>query len=147
MLHSDNAYFIKHMRVTGQVCRTNYHPHTAFRGFGGPKGVAMIERIIEKIAHAVGKDPLEVRKLNCYRDGDGCNVTHYGQIVENNCLPELLERLEKTCDYKRRRTEIDEHNRALLSAPGTGTLVLGKSTKSIDATALMWAFFEAHSKP
>ena len=52
---------------TGQVCRTHYHPHTAFRGFGGPKGVATIEHIIEEIAHVLKKDPLDIRKLNVYR--------------------------------------------------------------------------------
>lgn len=110
MLHSDNAYFIPHMRVTGQVCRTNYHPHTAFRGFGGPKGVAMIEKIIEEVAHYLGKDPLEIRKLNCYEDKNGRNITHYDQVVENNCLPKLLSDLEKECDYLARRKEIEAHN-------------------------------------
>jgi xanthine dehydrogenase large subunit len=110
MLHSDNAYFIPHLRVTGQVCRTNYHPHTAFRGFGGPKGVAMIEKIIEEVAHRLGKDPLEIRKLNCYSDVGGRNITHYDQVVENNCLPKLLSDLEKESHYVSRRREIDAHN-------------------------------------
>lgn len=111
MLHCDNAYFIPNVRITGQVCRTNFHPHTAFRGFGGPKGVATIERIIEEIAHAIGKDPLEIRQLNCYTDESGRNVAPYGQVIENNCLPELFARLEKDCDYYRRRGEIAELNR------------------------------------
>lgn len=110
MLHSDNAYFIQHMRVTGQVCRTNYHPHTAFRGFGGPKGVAMIEKIIEEVAHHLGKDPLEIRKMNCYEDKNGRNITHYDQVVENNCLPRLLSDLEKESNYNQRRKEIEAHN-------------------------------------
>lgn len=110
MLHSDNAYFIPHLRVTGQVCRTNYHPHTAFRGFGGPKGVAMIEKIIEEVAHYLGKDPLEIRKLNCYTDEGGRNITHYDQVVENNCLPQLLSDLEKESNYVARRKEIEAHN-------------------------------------
>ena len=38
MLHSDNAYYIENINVVGQVCKTNHHPHTAFRGFGGPAG-------------------------------------------------------------------------------------------------------------
>ena len=81
MLHSDNAYFIPHVRIRGQVCRTNFHPHTAFRGFGGPKGVATIEQIIEQVAHALGKDALEIRKLNCYSDRGGRDITPYGQKV------------------------------------------------------------------
>jgi xanthine dehydrogenase large subunit len=108
MLHSDNAYFIPHMRVRGQVCRLHYHPHTAFRGFGGPKGVAMIESIMEDIAQVTHKDPLEVRKLNCYREG--ADITHYGQKVENNLLPSLFEKLERDCDYKKRRKEIEQWN-------------------------------------
>jgi xanthine dehydrogenase large subunit len=127
MLHCDNAYFIPNVRVTGQVCRTNFHPHTAFRGFGGPKGVATIEQIIEKIAHAVGKDALEVRKLNCYRDEGGRNITHYGQLVENNCLPELFERLEKECDYAKRRAAIEKHN----AQAGEGELLRGLSLTAV----------------
>jgi xanthine dehydrogenase large subunit len=110
MLHIDNAYFIPNLRVSGQVCRTNYHPHTAFRGFGGPKGVATIELIVEKIAHHLGLDPLEVRKRNCYSVSGDRAITHYGQKVENNCLPELFAKLEKDCDYQKRRAEIRAHN-------------------------------------
>ncbi len=114
MLHCENAYFIPNVRATGQVCRTHFHPHTAFRGFGGPKGVATIERIIEEVAHFLRIDPLEVRKKNCYSDADGRNITPYGQKVENNCLPELFEKLEKDCDYSTRRREIEAHNKKAL---------------------------------
>ena len=116
MLHIDNAYFIPHLRVTGQICRTNYHPHTAFRGFGGPKGVATIEKIIEEIAHKLGKDPLEIRKINCYTDKEDRNKTHYGQVIENNLLPDLLAKLEKSCDYGKRRREIELHNQKVLKS-------------------------------
>lgn len=116
MLHIDNSYFIPNLRVTGQVCKTHYHPHTAFRGFGGPKGVATIEKIIEEIAHRLGKDPLDIRKLNVYESKDGRNVTHYGQVVENNCLPELLSKLEKSSDYRARRSEITASNREIQEA-------------------------------
>ena len=108
MLHIDNAYFIPNLRVTGQVCRTNFHPHTAFRGFGGPKGVATIERIIEEIAHELGMDPLDVRKANCYRKD--FEITHYGQKVENNCLPKILSDLEQSSGYRKRREKIRVHN-------------------------------------
>lgn len=110
MLHADNSYFIPHMRVTGQVCRTHYHPHTAFRGFGGPKGVATIEKIMEQIAHHLKLDPLSVRKINLYSDENGRNLTHYGQIVKNNCLERLHDELAKSCGYHARRDEIRNYN-------------------------------------
>ena len=109
MLHSDNAYFIPNVRIQGQVCRTNFHPHTAFRGFGGPKGVATIEKIIEEIAHHLKIDPLNVRMKNVYRPG--FDLTPYGQKVDKNYLPELFEELEKDCDYRKRRTEIEKFNK------------------------------------
>ncbi len=109
MLHSDNAYFLPAARIVGQVCRTNVHPHTAFRGFGGPKGVAMIESIIEDIAHHLGIDPLDVRKRNAYRGPDR-DVTPYGQKLENNLLPELFDAIESRADYRARRAEIARFN-------------------------------------
>ena len=112
MLHSDNAYFIPSVEVMGQVCKTNYHPHTAFRGFGGPKGVAAIEGIIEDIARTLKKDALDIRKLNVYREG--FDKTHYGQTVENNLLPKLFKDLETSCDYRTRRKEISAHNKKVL---------------------------------
>lgn len=111
MLHSDNSYFIPHMRVVGQVCKTNHHSHTAFRGFGGPKGVATAEKIIEEIAHYLKKDPIDVRKINLYSDVDGRNTTHYGQLVENNVLERLVTELEKRSDYRKRRQEITKFNK------------------------------------
>lgn len=110
MLHSDSSYYIPNMRVTGQVCKTHHHPHTAFRGFGGPKGVATTEKIIEEIAHVLKIDPLEVRKINLYSDKDNRNITHYGQLVKNNCLERLHTDLEAKCDYKKRRKEIEKYN-------------------------------------
>lgn len=111
MLHIDNAYYIPNLRVQGQVCRTNHHSHTAFRGFGGPKGVATIEKIIEQIAHFLKKDSLLVRKINLYTDLADRNRTHFGQLVKNNVLSKLTSELEKECDYQKRRQTIEEFNK------------------------------------
>ncbi len=116
MLHSDSAYYIPNIRVVGRVCRTNMQPHTAFRGFGAPKGVIVVERIIEEIASLLGIDALEIRKRNCYQASR--NLTHYGQRLQNNCLPELFKRLEKTSDYKKRRQAIDRFNENSLENGG-----------------------------
>ncbi len=66
MLHADNAYMIPAMRIESHRLRTNTQSATAYRGFGGPQGMIGIERVLDHVAHAVGRDPLEVRRLNFY---------------------------------------------------------------------------------
>jgi xanthine dehydrogenase large subunit len=87
MFHSDNCYRVPDMTVTGRVCRTNHVSHTAFRGFGGPQGMLVIEEILDRVARATGLPPHDVRARNFYRDGD---VTHYGQPVRH---PERIARI------------------------------------------------------
>jgi xanthine dehydrogenase large subunit len=109
MLHLDNAYFLPNVRIEGRVCRTNLPSNTAFRGFGGPQGISVIENIIEEIAGVLGVDAMDVRQVNCYGIHDR-NTTHYGQLIRNNVLPELLESIRRECDYDLRRIAIDEFN-------------------------------------
>ncbi|MHA7870425.1 MAG: xanthine dehydrogenase molybdopterin binding subunit [Salipiger thiooxidans] len=71
MLHSDNAYDIPSLRVESHRLRTNTQSATAYRGFGGPQGMLGIERVLDHVAHALGRDPLEVRRLNYYADRTG----------------------------------------------------------------------------
>lgn len=109
MLHSDNAYFIPNIEIQGIVCRTNHHPHTAFRGFGGPQGIAVIENLMEDIAQVVGKDPYEVRKINCYHGHN--NTAPYGQEIANNTLPEIFEKLTSESEYKARYENVLAFNK------------------------------------
>ncbi len=111
LFHLDNAYYLPAAHVTGQACRTNLPPNTAFRGFGGPQGVAVIESILQEIAEKLGLDALDVRRRNLYRDGDEtCNTTHYGQVVRDHVLAETLSELEKSSDYRLRMALIEEFN-------------------------------------
>ena len=103
MLHADNAYYIPHFAVSGTVCRTNLPPNTAMR-LRRPQGVAAIENVIEDVAAFLGIDPLVVRLRNCYQ-GEGRDVTPYGQVVSRNTLPRVIERLAETSEYARRRDE------------------------------------------
>ncbi len=109
MLHIDNAYFLPHARIAGRVCRTNLPPNTAFRGFGGPQGVGVIENIMEEIATFLNVDPLLIRERNLYGT-QGRNRTHYGQIVENNTLPQLFSQLAAQCQYYQRQEDIRVFN-------------------------------------
>jgi len=109
MFHADNAYFLPNARISGYRGKTHTVSNTAFRGFGGPKGVLLAEAVIEEIACTVGKDALDVRKLNCYQEGK--TKTPYGQDVEENVLLTLIEELEETSDYRARREAIRVFNK------------------------------------
>ena len=111
MFHSDNVYFLKNARITSQRMKTNSVSNTAFRGFGGPQGMAGIEHVMDAIAMTLGKDPLEVRKTNFY-GGNGRDVTPYHMTVEDNVIPEIVAELEESADYRRRREEIRAFNTA-----------------------------------
>ena len=102
LFHADNAYFYPHVRLTSRPMKTNTVSNTAFRGFGGPQGVVAAERMIEEIAFALGKDPLEVRKANFYGP-EGRDLTPYHQQVTDNILERLVGELEKSADYQARR--------------------------------------------
>jgi len=109
LFHSDNAYYLPAVRLTGWPCKTNTVSNTAFRGFGGPQGMVGIEHVVDEIARELGKDPLDVRRLNLY-GGAGRNVTPYHQEVDGFIVPKLLDRVEASADYRARRTEIDAWN-------------------------------------
>ncbi|MCR4510096.1 xanthine dehydrogenase molybdopterin binding subunit [Pseudomonas sp. 32.2.56] len=109
MFHSDNAYFLGNATINGHRCKTNTASNTAYRGFGGPQGMVAIEEIMDAVARSLGKDPLEVRKLNYYGKTER-NVTHYHQTVEHNVIHEMTAELEASSDYAKRREEIRAFN-------------------------------------
>ena len=111
LFHADNCYYSPQVLLVSAPLKTNTVSNTAFRGFGGPQGMLGAERLIEEIAFALGRDPLEIRKANLY-GGPGRDVTPYHQTVEDNLAPEIIGALERDCDYAARREEIRTHNAA-----------------------------------
>ena len=109
VFHADNAYFLSDVEIASYRCKLNTQSHTAFRGFGGPQGVIVIEAILGDIARQLGLDPLDVRRRNLYGVGER-NVTHYQMTVEDNILPELLSELEQSSEYRRRQQAISAWN-------------------------------------
>jgi xanthine dehydrogenase large subunit len=131
MLHADNCYFIPHMAVESHRLRTHTASATAFRGFGGPQGMLGVERVVDHIAHALGLDPLAVRRRNFYASApDGgasppapprsisarkkqqVQTTHYGMPVEDFVADAIVDRLVETSDYHARRAAIRDWNAA-----------------------------------
>ena len=80
MLHADNCYHLAHIRIESHRLRTNTQSATAFRGFGGPQGMLGIERVLDHVAFAVGREPLAVRKLNFYHPMAGSVATPGGAM-------------------------------------------------------------------
>jgi xanthine dehydrogenase large subunit len=109
LFHCDNAYFYPAVKAVSAPLYTNTVSNTAFRGFGGPQGMVGAERVIDEVAFATGKDPLEIRKINFYGTSDR-NVTPYHQTVEDNIIQRIVAELEESSDYARRRRTIDAFN-------------------------------------
>ena len=110
--HFDNAYYLSDVDITAMCGKTNTQSNTAFRGFGGPQGAIAIEYIIDDIARNLGMDGLDIRKINFYgrNDGEGRNITQYGQKVLDNVIHELVAELEQSSDYRARREAIRAFN-------------------------------------
>ena len=109
LFHIDNCYYFPAARLQSVPLKTNTVSNTAFRGFGGPQGMMVGERIIQEIAYDLQKDPLEIRKVNLYGINENC-ITPYHQKVEDNIALRIIKELELKSDYKSRRKEIIEFN-------------------------------------
>jgi xanthine dehydrogenase large subunit len=104
MFHADNAYALNAATIRSRRLKTHTVSNTAFRGFGGPQGMAGIERVIDGIAFALGHDPLDVRKANFYPPAGG--VTPYHMEVTDCVIAEIVDELEASSDYRSRRAAI-----------------------------------------
>ncbi|HEY2014891.1 MAG TPA: molybdopterin cofactor-binding domain-containing protein, partial [Bryobacteraceae bacterium] len=110
MFHADNAYFLPSVEITGFVCRTHKTSQTAFRGFGGPQGMLVIEEILDRIARTLCVPPEVVRERNFYREGQ---TTHYGAPVKDAARIETIwNRLLDTSGFRARRDSADRFNAA-----------------------------------
>ena len=83
VFHADSSYYLPDVTITGYGCKTNTVSNTAFRGFGGPQGMAATEYVVDEIARHLSRDPLEVRLANLYGRDDR-NVTPYFQTIRDN---------------------------------------------------------------
>jgi xanthine dehydrogenase molybdopterin binding subunit/xanthine dehydrogenase small subunit len=111
LFHLDNAYYIPNVEFSGRVVKTNLASNTAFRGFGGPQGMLVIEEILDRIARRTGLAPELVRARNLYRGTGETNTTHYGQEIEDNRLQRIWSELTKSSEFAARREQLRQWNR------------------------------------
>ncbi len=110
LFHCDNAYLIPALDASGWVCKTHKTSQTAFRGFGGPQGMLVIEDILDRVARNLRLDPDVVRERNFYREGD---ATHYGQLVKDAArIARIWGELKESSRFAARSNEVKEFNGA-----------------------------------
>ncbi len=117
MLHADNAYNLPAARIESHRLKTNTQSATAYRGFGGPQGILGIERVMDHIAHDLGRDLHGVQRVNYYADASGGDIsgtkmqtTPYHMPVEDFVLNALSEALVVSADYSARRAAVAKWN-------------------------------------
>ncbi|ANJ26216.1 xanthine dehydrogenase molybdopterin binding subunit [Agromyces aureus] len=108
LCHLDNAYWIPNVHADGRIVKTNKTSQTAFRGFGGPQGVFLIEDILGRVAPALGIAPADLRRRNFYRQGQS---TPYGQLVKDaGRIEAIWSELLADSDFAARTAEIEAFN-------------------------------------
>ena len=112
MLHADNAYLLDHLRITSHRMKTHTQSATAFRGFGGPQGMLGIERVMDHVAHALGMDAAQVRRVNYYAAAgeNDAQTTPYHMPVTDFELHAMTDELLAQSDYTARRAAIADWN-------------------------------------
>ncbi len=103
LFHGTNSYFIPNVHITAHCCKTHLPPNTAFRGFGGPQGMFVIEAAIVKAAHEIGVDPFKIQEANLLKNKD---VFSYGQIVDQCEAKSTWEALKISHDFEKTKREI-----------------------------------------
>ena len=109
LLHSTNSYFVPNVRVSGACCRTNLPPNTAFRGFGGPQGMFVMESAIARAAELLGLPREELQRRNMIRPGD---TFPFGQQVADDHASRAWDQAAETYDLPKLRREVETFNAA-----------------------------------
>jgi xanthine dehydrogenase large subunit len=107
LFHATNSYFVPNVEVTAYSCRTHLPPNTAFRGFGGPQGMFVIESAIAHAAQKLGMSAREIQKRNLIQEGSEFS---YGQVAQRVNAQACWELTEKKYDLAKLQAEVDAFN-------------------------------------
>jgi xanthine dehydrogenase large subunit len=107
LFHATNAYFIPNVRATAASCRTNLPPNTAFRGFGGPQAMFVLEAAIDQAARALGVEPAAIQAQNLLRAGD---LLPFGMPLGTPTLRRCWEEARELYQFDQTRQRIAAFN-------------------------------------
>ncbi len=111
LLHLDNAYYLPNISFTAHLWRTNTSSATAFRGFGAPQALLVVESALLHVARELQIDSVELRARNFYRSAPA-DQTPYGMTVTDNILQRITTELLHSSAYTERRRAIALMNAA-----------------------------------
>jgi xanthine dehydrogenase large subunit len=107
LFHSTNTYRVPNVKATAYSCRTNITPFTAFRGFGGPQAMFVMEAALERAAGVMNRPVHELQRLNLLSDGD---VFPYGMKAEDCRAERCWDHTDESFGFDKLRQSVDEHN-------------------------------------
>ncbi len=107
LFHSTNTYFVPNVSVVAYSCRTNLPPNTAFRGFGGPQGMFVIESAIAHAAEKLNVSAAEIQRKNLIQNGE---EFPYGQIAESEAITSWTQ-ADEAFDFAGLQNEVDYFNK------------------------------------
>ena len=103
----DNAYKVPNVDVRGYCCKTNLQSNTAFRGFGGPQGLLVVENFMDELACDLEMDPAELREKNLYQEGD---TAYFSQTLNHCTLKRCWEECRAQSNYEEQCKRVVEFN-------------------------------------
>lgn len=107
LFHAANSYFIPNLKATAFSCKTNLPPFTAFRGFGAPQAMFVIESAIAFAAEKLNTHARKIQEKNLLKEND---VFHYGQIAEQANAGKTMELVLKNFQIEALEKEINKYN-------------------------------------
>ncbi|HEY7784600.1 MAG TPA: xanthine dehydrogenase family protein molybdopterin-binding subunit, partial [Pyrinomonadaceae bacterium] len=117
-IHAAGPYFCPNVRIMSRAVATNMPPHGAFRGFGAPQSIFALERHMNRVAHAVGLTPDELRRRNFIQPGE---TTATSQVIRENVnMNHLLDRAFELSNYYEKREKFTAANSASAKKKGIG---------------------------
>jgi xanthine dehydrogenase large subunit len=107
LFHATNSYFVPNVKTTVYSCKTNLPPNTAFRGFGGPQGMFVIESAIAKAADKIGIDRREIQEANLLEENDEFS---YGQIATEVQAKKSWFKVKEKFEFEKLEQEVTNFN-------------------------------------
>jgi carbon-monoxide dehydrogenase large subunit len=122
---SGGCYKVGTIAASFRSVTTNTTPVAAYRGAGRPEAAFLIERVMDVVAAELGRDPLDVRRVNFIQPGEMPYATQWpGIVYDESDYPRLLDTLLEHIDYPALKREAEERR----ADPSRPLLGVGFST-------------------